>query len=182
MKKIKTVLFLAIGLCLTLNTSMAYALDNNNGSTSANQKTMGQKIEKVQEKVQTGKQWAQELKPLFDQVRTNKVEILKLRGQLESTRGQINAKINELRQQKDTLNDEQIARLKECLQVLKDDKTDIKGLLGDTRQDISNLRAGKKSQDIEQAKASLENIIKAQQERIDLLNKTIDDMQKVLAV
>ncbi|NLI91183.1 MAG: hypothetical protein GX434_02950 [Peptococcaceae bacterium] len=181
MKKTTIVMAAVMTICLLVNSAVVFAADNASGNALKGNNPE-QRLEKIQEKVQNIKNWNQEIKPLLEQARSGRVEIIRLRSQLLNMRGQLESKIQQLRQQKDNLTDDQIAQLKACLEAIKADKTGIKDTLGGIHSQLPGLRGAKKDQDLEKAKAALQEIIKVQQERINLLNKGIADLQKVLAI
>jgi len=177
MKRFKTLAAVLTLICFLFSSSVVFAAQGN---------TVQDKVQdKVQERAEQRSQvrtWFQELKPLFEQVRKNNVEIIRLRNELAQTRSQAGEKIKELREQKDTLTEEQVAELKQYLQVIKGDKQEIKDELGNIHKEVLKLRLAKKDGQIDQAKEILQGIIDQQQQRIELLKKTIEDLKDISEV
>lgn len=177
MKKFKKLAAVLTLICFVFSSNVVMASQGN---------TVQENIQnKVQTKVEQRanvRTWFQELKPLFEQVRQNNGEIIRLRNELAQTRSQVGAKVQELREQKDNLTEEQIAELKQYLQVLKEDKQEIKDELGNIHKEVLRLRLAKKDEQIDQAKEILQGILDTQQQRIELLTKTIKDLKTISEV
>jgi Spy/CpxP family protein refolding chaperone len=176
MKKTAVIIAIIVGICLVLNSAVVFAADNTKAGN------LEQKVDKLQQKAQNLKNWNDQIRPLLEQTRTNRADILKLRSDLLNNRSQVKSKIEALRQQKDSLTDEQVAQLKACLEAIKADKTDMKNTIGSVHNQLVTFRAARTDRDIDKAKAALQQVLNIQQQRIDLLNKGIADLQKVLSV
>lgn len=182
MKKSKIVLTACLGILMMFNSAMVFAADSSTSESASNTRVLGQRSEQLQEKVQDQKSLAEQLKPYYDQVRANRTQILELRSQLISTRSQLTTKIAELKKEKDTLTEEQMIQLQDSIKALESDKTEMKSLVNGIHAQVLNLRVAKQEQDIEKAQTCLQSIIDIEKQRIDCLNKTISDMQKILTI
>jgi len=140
-------------------------------------KTNGQgSLNGQQEKAQMKRNWNQELKESFQQVNKNNVEIIRLRNQLAQTRRQVDQTIKALREQEEPLTEEQLQELRQQLQIIKQDKVEIKEEIGNIHKEVVRLRVAKKGEQIDSAREILQEIMNRQQERIELLKKTIEDL------
>jgi uncharacterized phage infection (PIP) family protein YhgE len=162
--------------CLLFSSNVVFAETTSGGPET---KERAVQREQVQEKAQAVRTWMKELQPMFQEVRKNNKEIIQLRNTLGQTKKEALQVINKFREQKDTLTEDQIAELKEYLQLMKGDKTEIKEELGTVQKEVLKLRTAKKDGQIDQAKEILQNILEIQQDRIDLLTKAIEDLKTI---
>lgn len=176
----KTIFVMLTGICLVLNSAFVFAEGDGLQSSPANQNITGVRAQNIQQKVQAAKGWSQELKPLFDQVRTNRLEILKVKNELLSLQGEARAKVRELREQKDSLTDEQLQQLKEVLKVFKADKGELKAMIGKIHVQTLELRIEKREKDVDQGKDCLNAIIALQKQKIDALIKSVADLKNFI--
>lgn len=133
-------------------------------------------------KGQIFKERIQERKQSYQQIREQRTELVRLQTELRAVHSQIVRKINELRQQKEPLNEKQINQLKECLRTMKTDNKEIRDDLGGIQREVVRLRVNQNNQEHEQTMEGLQAIIANQEDRIEMLKKAVTDLKKILTV
>jgi SMC interacting uncharacterized protein involved in chromosome segregation len=196
-KKLRKIGILLILSCFFLNSSLVLAANPNPGERQGSAAASSQKGDKQQGKVnaksqqdvndekpkgQVFKEMIQERKQSYKQIRERRTEMIKLQTEFRAAHSQVIRKINELRQQKEPLNEEQINKLKECLQVMKADNKEFKSELGNIHREVVSLRVNQNNQEHEQTMECLQAIIAKQEDRIEILKKAAADLKTILEI
>jgi predicted nucleic acid-binding Zn-ribbon protein len=137
---------------------------------------------KITDKIKNFKDNVAEVKPLLDTISANRTQLAKLRTDGETAYKTTKKKLKDLLKAKDTLTPEQIEALKQDIATLTDDRNLIKTTIGAVEKESIDLRAAKKSKDIDAYKTSLNNIIAIQNTKIANWNKIIADLNKITEV
>jgi SMC interacting uncharacterized protein involved in chromosome segregation len=196
-KNLKKIGILLVLSCFFLNSSLVLAANPNSGERQGSAAVSSQQADKQQGKVnaksqqgvtdgkpkgQVFKEMIQERKQSYQQIRERRKEMIKLQTEFRAIHSQVIRKINELRQQKEPLNEEQINKLKEGLQVIKADNKEFKNELGNIHREVVSLRVNQNNQEHEQTMECLQDIIVKQEERIEMLKKAVADMKAILEI
>jgi len=172
MKKIATSILLVLFL-FGLGT-VAYAETTVN---TAN--TSGEKRAAVQAKLQNMADSKAQLQPQIAEIRQNRTETLQLRAEARKAHQAAVQHIKALKSNPDQLTEAQIAELKQARETLKQIKLDLAETKGDVRTEVQALKAARQQKDIDTIKASLDKIIAIQHNRMELIQKSIDEMIKI---
>lgn len=159
---------------LLLTGSMAYASD-----TAADTNKSAREI-KIESRVNALSGRLAEIKPLTEEMRANRAQILELKATAKEKSTQIKQALSNARAQKDTLTDEQITTLKDSVKALKNAAQEIKNTKGQIKEEVPYLKEARKNKDIDGAKARLQNIIDVQKSRIDSISAIIEEMDQLL--
>lgn len=133
-------------------------------------------------KGQTNKAVMEQVKPLVKCIRENKTEMNKLRAQIKNKHQLLQDKIDQLSQDKDSLTQEQIEKLQNSLETVKQTRQLIENTKGKIDDQCINLGQAKKKYNAENAEQSLNNIISIQKERIQALDKILEELDSILNI
>lgn len=121
-----------------------------------------------------------EIRQLVSQVAANQKEILLLKADALRKYSEAKAKIKKIMDSPEDLSAEQLAQLKNTLDLLKQDKKAIMENKIQTDAAFVALRKAKKERAYEKARLALTSIIKNQEEGRDALKKAIIDLDAIL--
>lgn len=172
MKKITTGFLLIIFLFGMA--TFAYA---ETSSSSVND--TGQRRAVLQAKMQNMSDLKAQLKPQIEEIRQNRTETLQLRADARLSHKAAFQHIKELKKNPDQLTEAQITALKQARETLKQIKLALAETKGDVRTEVQALKKARQQKDTEAIKASLDNIITVQHERMELIQNSINEMNKI---
>lgn len=115
-------------------------------------------------------------------IEQNRLQIVQLKAEMLKLHGEATAHIQQLRKSGTKLTPEQLAALKQAANTLKTNRTLLRQSVGEIKVETQSVKSARKDQNLEQMKASLEKIAVIQTERIQILQKGIADIQKILAI
>lgn len=168
MKRILAIV-LTMGLLLSGGTALAA---NNSVAQGVKTQVMGSTA---------WKEHKAELQALTGTVKQNRQEIVRLRDDAREKLKQVKAVLQELKKDSNSLNEDKIARIKETLTLIRDDRVNITGTVGKIFEQKLDLRVSKRNRDWQGVLDSIKGIIDVQQERIDTLKKLNADLDALLA-
>lgn len=180
MKKLMTSVLIMVFL-LGMGT-FAYAGTNTDNTATDKKALIVQKREAVQQKVQNVKALKTQFQPQIDEIKANRAEIQQLRAQAREARTAAMQHIKDLKVNPDQLTDTQIAELKQAKDAFKQIKLDLADTKGDIHTEMLAMKAARKDQNVEQVQASLDQIIAIQQNRMELIQNAIDEMNQILEI
>lgn len=129
---------------------------------------------------QTEKAAVSQLKSDFS---ANRIEILDLKSELLSLHADIKTAIMELRDSDEDISEEKLAAIKDSLQIIKEDRAALRQLVNeDFKPLLADYKSAMEERDFSNAKENLERLIDLQEERIELLQNTSDDMKTLLSI
>lgn len=176
-KRLITVLIIIS--CLLLNSTAVLAAGPERGSGETKKNSV-QNEESFRQKSQYERKWNQELKSLRNEILRCNVAAVHLRNEIRKTQKQVLSRIEQLKERKESLTEEQIQELREYLQSLRENKNQVRNEMGTIQREVNALRTAKREQNGETVQQCLERILLQQQERIRLLEKTLEDLEKIL--
>lgn len=122
-----------------------------------------------------------ELKPLIEEMNNNRKELLQLRADVKIAHAKAKARIKEMIKNKN-LTPQQIEAIKAALNTLKESNQALAGTTGDIASQKLDLGAGKRDKNFAAVKVAFEKIINIQNSRIDVLKKTIENLNALAAL
>jgi len=182
--KIKRLITVLIISCFLLNSTAVLAAGPEKGSGEMNnnsvQNNSVQNGEGFQQKSQFERKWDNELKSLRNEILRCNVAAVHLRNEIRKTQREVLSRIEQLKEQKESLTEEQIQELKDYLQSLRENNNQVRNEMGTIQREVNALRTAKREQNGETVQQCLERILLQQQERIRLMDKTAEDLEKIL--
>ena len=155
----------------------AFATDN----TSNNSK-WAEKAAEAKEKISSKLQFINDTKPLFDEVRRDRITVLQLKLDVKNAFEAAKTRIKDLKKAESSLTPEQIAAIKADLGKIKEDKAKVKDTLGNINDKRPELNQAKHNNDTAACEKILNDIIAVQQSRITLLKQVVDDLNSIAKV
>lgn len=178
MKKIITCLLM---VCLLSIGNLAYATTPE-GNSQANRAAQRQQKEALKQKRLAAKELKAQLQPLLTEIKENRIQILRLKADVLEARIKAVAHIKELKKNKDQLTAAQIDELKNALETLKQSKIGFGDTKGDVRAKSQEYKAARPSKDTAKMEEALKGIITVQKQRIELLQKSLDNLKGILEI
>jgi chromosome segregation ATPase len=179
-KKITTSLLIMIFL-LGMGT-LAYAGTGTGNSATNKATALEQKKEALQQKIQNRQILKEDIQPLLDQIKANRVKTLQLQAEAAQARAAATQHIKDLKANPDNLTDAQIAALNQAKESLKQSRTDLSDTKGEIKNEMATMKTARKAQNEEQVKTSLNNIIAVQEKRMELIQNCITEMKQIQAI
>lgn len=179
MKKLIS-LILLIGVLLAGTMSFAEGTeaavsDNTTAAASTTPNTRA----KLSGNLQKFKNFVAEAKPLAQEIRTNRAQLLQMKVESKTAYTAAKSKVKELKKNKDSMSAEKIEALKQAVNTLAADKKQLESTQGNLNTQSLNLKTARQARDSEAYKQALNSIITIQSTRINDLKTVIDDMNKI---
>jgi len=172
MKKILAV-FLAL-LMLAFGT-IAYAAPGNGQSGMGNGHS-----EEMKDSGSNQQQHRNRMRETAQLAKSTNSELTELRDEVRDKLRQIRDEIKKLRQDTDSLTEEEITEIRERLELLRDDRAQLAGTHGLIRAETLKLRLHKRTKDFAGAAQCFEKICAVQEERIEALKELSSDLDELL--
>lgn len=180
MKKIITSLLIMIFL-LGMAT-IAYAGTTAGNTITDKKALLEQKIAARQQRVADRQAFKDEIQPMITEIKANRTKIQQLRSEARDAHTNAMQHMKDLKAKSDQLSDAQIAELKQVKDALKQTKLDLADTKGDIQTEIQTIKEARQEQNADQAKESLNKIIAIQQNRMELIQNSIDEMNQILEI
>lgn len=113
-----------------------------------------------------------------DQIKSNRGNNQQIRESIKGKRAQVKAAIEVLKQNKEA-NKDKLAQLKPQAEAVKATRQELKALQGTVKAEFAKFKENKKSGNFDGASANLDNVIRIQQQRFQLLteiNTQVDEL------
>jgi uncharacterized protein (DUF3084 family) len=115
-----------------------------------------------------------------DQIKSNRENNQQLRESIKGKKEQIKAAIEVLKQDKEA-NKDKLAQLKTQAQAVKETRQELKALHGTVKAEFAKFKENKKSGNFEGASENLDNIIRIQLQRFQLLTELNIQVDEILS-
>ncbi len=173
----KTISILVI-ICLVLGLTSSFAEDRTKNK-KPRQRIELRKEEDRKEKIKGLKE---EMRPYIDSATKDKKEIRRLVEKSKGSYKRAKGHIKKLLEERDSLTDEQIEKLKESLKTLKKWNNEMGGSKGDIKKVTKRLRNAKLERDYKKVREYYREINEIQRTRMENLKNIIEDLNDITEI
>lgn len=173
----KKIISISIMICLLISAMVVFAEDEATYRQPKNK--LPQRKVGTENRTDKRDELRSEVKTYINQVKENKVKQRELLTQSKESYREAKGHVRHLLENKDSLTDDQVLKLKESLEVLRDRDVNFKNTNGNITKMTEQLRDAREKKDYKRAKNIYLKIIEVQNSRIENMTQLIDNLNAI---
>ncbi len=176
-KRLAVVLTIVLALSILLGT-VAYAAPGDGNGAGAQPTDKGQPTDQAMKRWQ----FMEQVKPLIQKIANNREQIRTMTQELAALRLQVKEHLGDLKDDPESLTEEQIQLLKQLRTQLRECKDALIATNGDMSQHRLRLRQMRRDRNYEEVLAAYGKVITVQEERMQQLSKMKEICGQIISV